>query len=138
MRPNKLLIYWWLHSIYLTDDTGSVCTVVMSYHPSYLFTPNYREKNSGRHAWKKNVWFLRSIWVNLLIHFVLFIFRFRCLFNWILVAFFVSILLYNSMQITKRSHGCHRTVVGFTTTWVISAYHNWSCEVESRSGEVQH
>ena len=30
-------------------------------------------------------------------------------------------------------------VVGFTTTYAISAYHHWCCEVESRSGRgVQH
>ena len=27
-------------------------------------------------------------------------------------------------------------VVGFTTTYAISAYHHWSCEFESRSGDV--
>jgi hypothetical protein len=35
--------------------------------------------------------------------------------------------------------GCDRMVVGFTTTYVISAYHHWCCEFESRSGRgVQH
>jgi len=30
-------------------------------------------------------------------------------------------------------------VVGFTTTYAISAYHYWCCELESRSGRgVQH
>ena len=29
-----------------------------------------------------------------------------------------------------------RMVVGFTTTYATSAYHNWRCEFESRSGEV--
>jgi len=29
-----------------------------------------------------------------------------------------------------------RMVVGFTTTYAISAYHRWCCEFESRSGEV--
>jgi len=30
-------------------------------------------------------------------------------------------------------------VVGFTTTYAISAYHHWCCEFESRSGQgVQH
>ena len=33
----------------------------------------------------------------------------------------------------------HRMVVGFTTTYAISAYHHWCCEFESRSGRgVQH
>jgi len=27
-------------------------------------------------------------------------------------------------------------VVGFTTTYAISAYHHWSCEFESGSGDV--
>jgi hypothetical protein len=32
-----------------------------------------------------------------------------------------------------------RMVVGFTTTYAISAYHRWFCEFESRSGRsVQH
>jgi hypothetical protein len=34
---------------------------------------------------------------------------------------------------------CHPISVGFTTTYVISAYHHWCCEFESRSGRnVQH
>jgi len=32
------------------------------------------------------------------------------------------------------AHCCDRMVVGFTTTYAISAYHHWSCEFESRSG----
>ena len=36
-------------------------------------------------------------------------------------------------------HGHDRMVVGFTTTYVISVYHHWCCEFESRSGRgVQH
>jgi hypothetical protein len=35
--------------------------------------------------------------------------------------------------------GLFRMVVGFTTTYVISAYHHWCCEFKSRSGRgVQH
>jgi len=35
--------------------------------------------------------------------------------------------------------GRDRIVVGFTTTYAISAYHHWCCEFESRSGRgVQH
>ena len=35
--------------------------------------------------------------------------------------------------------GCDRMVVGFTTTYAISAYRHWCCEVESRSGRgLQH
>jgi hypothetical protein len=37
------------------------------------------------------------------------------------------------------SHGCDCMVVGFTTTYAISAYHHWCCEFESWSGRgVQH
>jgi len=32
--------------------------------------------------------------------------------------------------------GCDRMVVGFTTTYVISAYHHLHCEFEPCSGEV--
>ena len=39
--------------------------------------------------------------------------------------------------ITKGDrHGSDRMVVEFTTTYAISAYHRWSCEFESHSGEV--
>jgi len=37
----------------------------------------------------------------------------------------------------NRGHrGRDRIVVGYTTTFAISAYHHWSCEFESFSGEV--
>ena len=36
----------------------------------------------------------------------------------------------------RDHHGRDRMVVGFTTTYVISANHHWSCEFESSSGEV--
>jgi hypothetical protein len=36
-------------------------------------------------------------------------------------------------------HSRDRMVVGFTTTYAISAYHHWCCEFESRSGRgVEH
>jgi len=36
-------------------------------------------------------------------------------------------------------HGRDCMVVGFTTTYAISAYHHWCCEFKSRSGQgVQH
>jgi hypothetical protein len=39
----------------------------------------------------------------------------------------------------KGRRGHARIVVGFTTTYAISAYHYWCCEFESRSGRgVQH
>ena len=35
--------------------------------------------------------------------------------------------------------GRDHMVIGFTTTYAISAYHHWCCEFESRSGRgVQH
>jgi hypothetical protein len=36
--------------------------------------------------------------------------------------------------LTGGSRGRNRMVVGFTTTYEISAYHHWCCEFESRSG----
>ena len=44
----------------------------------------------------------------------------------------------NTWNIRGR-RGRDRMVVGFTTTYAISAYHHWCCEFESRSGRrVQH
>ena len=41
--------------------------------------------------------------------------------------------------INRGCCGRDRMVVGFTTTYAISAYHHWCCEFESRSGRgVQH
>ena len=34
--------------------------------------------------------------------------------------------------------GGDRMVVGFTTTYAVSAYHHWCCEFESRSGRGVH
>jgi len=40
---------------------------------------------------------------------------------------------------SRGRHGRDRIVVGFTTTYAISGYHHWRCEVESRSGRgIQH
>jgi hypothetical protein len=39
----------------------------------------------------------------------------------------------NNVTYTGR-RGRERMVVGFTTTYAISAYHHWCCEFESRSG----
>jgi hypothetical protein len=40
---------------------------------------------------------------------------------------------------TTDLSGRDRMVVGFTTTYAISAYHHWCCEFEFRSGQgVQH
>jgi len=48
--------------------------------------------------------------------------------------------MYSKTYIKLRSRrGRDRMVVGFTTTYAISAYHHWCCEFESRSGRgVQH
>jgi len=44
-----------------------------------------------------------------------------------------------TISYTRDSCGRDRMVVGFTTTYAISAYHHCSCEFESRSGRgVQH
>jgi len=34
----------------------------------------------------------------------------------------------------RGRRGRDRMVVGFTTTYTISVYHHWCCELESRSG----
>ena len=38
--------------------------------------------------------------------------------------------------LTRGSHGRDRMVVGFITTYAISAYHHLCCDFESHSGEV--
>ena len=45
-------------------------------------------------------------------------------------ATFNNSLLYHD----RDRRGRDRMVVGFTTTYAISAYHHWCCEFESRSG----
>ena len=42
----------------------------------------------------------------------------------------------DSTHSVKGRRGRDRIVVGFIATYVISAYHPYRCEVESRSGEV--
>ena len=43
----------------------------------------------------------------------------------------------NKQFIRRGGRRCRdRMVVEFATTHAISAYHHWSCEFESRSGEV--
>jgi len=45
----------------------------------------------------------------------------------------------SSILVKKGPSWRDRMVVGFTTTYAISAYHHWCCEFESRSGRsVQH
>jgi hypothetical protein len=43
-------------------------------------------------------------------------------------------LVGSQWQTTRVRRGRDRIVVGFTTTYAISAYHHWCCEFESRSG----
>jgi len=45
-------------------------------------------------------------------------------------------LLYLLVLRGRHGHGHGHMVVEFTTTYAISAYHHWSFEFESRSGEV--
>ena len=62
--------------------------------------------------------------------------------------YLINLSLFSSFELGKQLlNKCHiintfnldRMVVGFTTTYVISAYHRWCCEFESRSGRgVQH
>ena len=52
------------------------------------------------------------------------------------VFMYLSILM---QDILRGRRGHDRMVVGFTTTYAISTYHYWYCELESRSGRgVQH
>jgi hypothetical protein len=44
-----------------------------------------------------------------------------------------TLYLRNNLQLNRDGHD--HMVVGFTTTFAISAYHHWCCEFESRSGE---
>jgi len=59
-----------------------------------------------------------------------------------LYAIFTSpkqILLDRGIELVVFGADCDRMVVGFITTYTISAYHHWCCEFESRSGRgVQH
>jgi hypothetical protein len=57
----------------------------------------------------------------------------------IFVMFFGTERFLYSLQLRRGSHGCDRMVVGFTTTYAISAYHSWCCGFDCRSGRcVQH
>ena len=65
-------------------------------------------------------------------------------FNHIFLTFFFRFKLYSNIMIRPIcAFGCivyfqpisrDRMVVGFITTYAISAYHHWCCEFESRSG----
>jgi hypothetical protein len=48
-------------------------------------------------------------------------------------------VLYGSLDSIRGHHDRDHMVVGFTTTYTISAYHHWCCEFKSHSGRgVQH
>jgi hypothetical protein len=51
-----------------------------------------------------------------------------------IVSYYSLTLLYSE----RGHHGHDRMVVGFTTTYAISAYHHWCFGVESRSGQGVH
>ena len=48
--------------------------------------------------------------------------------------FSVFRFLCNDVHAQDGCHGSDHMVVGFITTYAISAYHHWCCEFESRSG----
>jgi len=52
----------------------------------------------------------------------------------------MKLVIYVNIIHFFRGRPCRdRMVVGFTTTYAISAYYHWCCEFESRSGRgVQH
>ena len=52
-----------------------------------------------------------------------------------LTIYFTEIMKWTLHSSNRRGrHGCDHMVVGFTTTYAISAYQHWCCEFESRSG----
>jgi hypothetical protein len=56
--------------------------------------------------------------------------------SWIDILYLIQ---YEPTYLQRGRRGRDHMVVGFTTTYAISAYHYWCCEFESRSGRgVQH
>jgi hypothetical protein len=55
-------------------------------------------------------------------------------FNQLHTCTMVHVQLHLDLQYYRGCHGSDRMVVGFTTIYAISAYHNWCCEFKSRSG----
>jgi len=43
----------------------------------------------------------------------------------------IFVILYTTHVYKGGRHGRDRMVVGFATTYAISAYHHWCCELES-------
>jgi hypothetical protein len=58
-------------------------------------------------------------------------FSIRC---WTVWYFFPFIIHFNDLYLLKGCRGRNHVVVGFTTTYVINAYHHLCWEFESRSG----
>jgi hypothetical protein len=55
------------------------------------------------------------------------------------ILFFWTRSRFTAFSTSSSATGYDRMVVGFTTTYAISAYHHWCCEFQSRSGRgVQH
>ena len=46
--------------------------------------------------------------------------------------FAFTLIFSHSKYLSRGRRGCGRMVIGFTTTYVISAYYHQSCELESR------
>ena len=90
-------------------------------------------------------WATQAQWI--LCFFVICAFLLFVLFVLLLFCYFVicAFLLFyfnatlqsilGNTQCTGAHRGRYRIVVGFTTTYAISAYHHWCCEFESWSGE---
>ena len=57
----------------------------------------------------------------------------------ILLFLYANMQSFQEFSFNGSRHGCDSMVVGFTTTYAISAYHHWCGEFESQSGrDVQH
>ena len=72
------------------------------------------------------------------VHQTRFIDNFRIVYGYILIHIHYLINVINFLVTNNKRgrRGRDRMVVGFTTTFAISVYHHWSCDFESRSGEV--
>ena len=51
-------------------------------------------------------------------------------------TFPLSFVITDEIYSARDRRGRDHMVVGFTTTCAISAYHHWSCELESHLAEV--
>ena len=49
----------------------------------------------------------------------------------------MAIAFLSDFHFTEARRGRDRMIVGFTTTYAISAYYHWCCEFESRSGRCE-